>query len=310
MFEWLNERLEQLAQAGKTPIVVTSGGGATADVSGSSKSVGKLSLTKLLSTYGVALVHQVPQTSGGLSGASFDNSWTVRGANSAAVTAERAGATWSDIDSTLVEAARGLTQPAVERVPHDFGALVWGAQGVRERFDLLRSRPDLANAAHRELAAEMAERVPASMNVALVKPLLSFGPDEDVVVQFTEAAPEVRPYALLQAVARLDEAGKLKGPQGSAGATGDFVDLVQAVRLGANEVEHKQFDFTVSLLRTIGQIKAGNFNDATDFITANRGRLEPGQKNIWVDALAELKGSMDAAEGARLQKVLAAVYEC
>ncbi|MET8464868.1 hypothetical protein [Micromonospora zamorensis] len=310
VFEWLNERLEQLAQAGKTPIVVTSGGGATADVSGSSKSVGKLSLTKLLSTYGVALVHQVPQTSGGLSGASFDNSWTVRGANSAAVTAERAGATWSDIDSTLVEAARGLTQPAVERVPHDFGALVWGAQGVRERFDLLRSRPDLANAAHRELAAEMAERVPASMNVALVKPLLSFGPDEDVVVQFTEAAPEVRPYALLQAVARLDEAGKLKGPQGSAGATGDFVDLVQAVRLGANEVEHKQFDFTVSLLRTIGQIKAGNFNDATDFITANRGRLEPGQKNIWVDALAELKGSMDAAEGARLQKVLAAVYEC
>ncbi|WP_433550519.1 hypothetical protein ACQP08_21580 [Micromonospora zamorensis] len=310
VFEWLNERLEQLAQAGKTPIVVTSGRGA-AGVSGSSQGVGKLSLTKLLSTYGVALVYQVPQSSGGLSGASFDNSWKVRGATSAAVTAERADATWSKIDSALVTAARDLTQPTVERVPDDFGALVWGAQGVRERFDLLRSRPDLANATYLEHAARMAERVPASMNVALVKPLLSFGPHEEVVVQFTEAAPEARPRALLQAVARLDKAGELKGPQDSAGGTGGFVDLVQAVRLGANEAEHKQFDFTVSLLRTIGQIKAGKFDDATDFITANRGRLEPGQKNTWVDALAELKGSMaDATERGRLQKVLAAVYEC
>ncbi|MET8118528.1 hypothetical protein [Micromonospora sp. NPDC005189] len=310
VFEWLNERLEQLAQAGKTPIVVTSGRGA-ADVSGTSKSVGKLSLTKLLSTYGVALVHQVPQSFGGLSGASFDNSWKVRGATSAAATAERADATWSEIDSALVTAARGLTQPTVQPVPEEFGALVWGAQSVRERFDLLRSRPDLANAAHLEHATRMAQRVPASMNVALVKPLLSFGPHEEVVVQFTESAPEARPRALLQAVARLNEAGKLKDPQDSAGATGDFVDLVQAVRLGANEAEHKQFDFTVSLLRTIGQIKAGKFDDATDFITANRGRLEPGQKNIWVDALAELKGSMaDATERGRLQKVLAAVYEC
>ncbi|MFJ6167493.1 hypothetical protein ACIQH6_20405 [Micromonospora orduensis] len=311
VFEWLNVRLEQLAQAGRTPIVVTSGRGATAGVPGSAKSVRKLSLTTLLSTYGAALVHQVPQSFGGLSGASFDNSWKVRAATSTAVTAEGADATWSEIDSTLVTAARGLTQPTVERVPDDFGALVWGAQGVRERFDLLRSRPDLANATHLEHAARMAERVPASMNVALVKPLLSFGPHEEVVVQFTEAAPEARPHALLQAVARLDEAGKLKSPQDSAGATGDFVDLVQAVRLGANEAEHKQFDFTVSLLRTIGQIKAGKFDDATDFITANRGRLEPGQKNTWVDALAELKDSMaDATEGARLQKVLAAVYEC
>ncbi|MET8233659.1 hypothetical protein ABZS77_23605 [Micromonospora sp. NPDC005298] len=310
VFEWLNERLEQLAQAGKTPIVVTSGRG-DAGVSGSARSVGKLSLTKLLSTYGVALVYQVPQSSGGLSGASFDNSWKVRGATSAAVTAERADATWSKIDSTLVTAARDLTQPTVERVPDDFGALVWGAQGVRERFDLLRSRPDLANATHLEHAARMAERVPASMNVALVKPLLSFGPHEEVVVQFTEAAPEARPRALLQAVARLDKAGKLKGPQDSAGGTGGFVDLVQAVRLGANEAEHKQFDFTVSLLRTIGQIKAGKFDDATDFITANSGKLEPGQKTLWVDALAELKGSIaDATERGRLQKVLEAVYEC
>lgn len=311
VFEWLNERLEQLAQAGKTPIVVTSGRGGTADVSGSSKSVGKLSLTKLLSTYGVALVYQVPQSSGGLSGASFDNSWKVRGATSAAVTAERADATWPQIDSTLATAARDLTQPTVERVPDDFGALVWGAQSVRERFDLLRSRPDLANAAHLEHATRMAERVPASMNVALVKPLLSFGPHEEVVVQFAESAPEARPRALLQAVARLNAAGKLKDRQDSAGATGDFVDLVQAVRLGANEAEHKQFDFTVSLLRIIGQIKAGKFDDATAFIAENRGRLEPAQKTLWVNALAELKGSMaDATERDRLQKALVAVYEC
>lgn len=308
VFEWLNERLEQLAQAGKTPIVVTSGRGATADVSGSSKSAGKLSLTKLLSTYGVALVHQVPQSFGGLSGASFDNSWKVRGATS---TTERADATWSEIDSTLVTAARGLTQPTVERVPDDFGALVWGAQGVRERFDLLRSRPDLANPAHLAHATRMAERVPGSMNVALVKPLLSFGPHEEVVVQFTESTPEAQPRALLQAVARLDTAGKLKDPQDSAGATGDFVDLVQAVRLGADKAQHKGFDFTVSLLRIIGQIKAGKFNDATAFIEENRGRLEPAQKTLWVNALAELKGSMaDATEGDRLQKVLVAVYEC
>ncbi|WP_433650043.1 hypothetical protein ACQP2C_26510 [Micromonospora zamorensis] len=315
VFEWLNERLEQLAQAGRTPIVVTRGRPTLDDVSGSSTrgaGADKRSLSVLLNRYGVAVVHELPQSSGGLGGLNLDNSWKVRGSTPAAATDRQADATWSRIDAAVVEAARRLARPTVRPVSEAFGALVWGARSVREQFDLLRSRPaDLMNAAHLEQAAGMAERVPASMNAALVKPLLRFGPDDEVVVTFTESTARQQPSTLLQAVGRLDQAGKLTDPQEPGGATGDFIDLVQAVRRGADEAEHSRFDFAVSLLKAIGQVKAGRFDDAETFIAENRGRLDAAQKTIWVDALEELKSVMaDDSDRGRLVKVLAAVLEC
>ncbi|MFG1893053.1 hypothetical protein ACGFIP_03375 [Micromonospora zamorensis] len=308
---WLNERLEQLAQAGRTPIVVTQGRPDLV-VPGNSKSLPgeERSLTELLKKYGVAVVHQVSRSSG-LGGLNLSNSWAVQGSAPAAAADRDAGATWEMINPAAVEAARRLTRPTVGPVSEAFGTLVWGTPGVRQQFELLRSRADLRDPAHLAQAMEMAERVPSSMNVALVKPLLRFGPDEEVVVQFTESESNQQPSTLLQAVARMDAAGKLKDPQEPGDATGDLVDLVQAVRLGGAEAEHKHFDFTVSLLRTIGQIKAGRFDDATAFVSANRGRLQPEQRSTWVEALAALKEAMaDATERDRLQKVLEAVYEC
>ncbi|MFI6257041.1 hypothetical protein ACIBCL_13220 [Micromonospora zamorensis] len=317
-FEWLNERLEQLAQAGRTPIVVTRGQLDLDDVPGKSKSVSgaeKRSLIPLLSRYGVAVVHQVPRSSG-LSGLNLSNSWTVRGSNSGEASGREVDdSTWPKIDPVVVNAARSLTQSKVPPVSEALGELVWGAQGVDEQLTVLRSRrEDLRATKHLvEQATLMAQRVPASMNVALIKPLLRFGPDEEVVVQFMKSTPQQRPRKLLEAVARLelDATGKLKDPQDSGGVTGDLVDLVEAVRLGANEAEHKHLGFTASLLRTIGQIKAGKFDDATDFINANRKSLKADQRTIWVDALGKLKGHMtDSTELDRLQKVLVAVYEC
>ncbi|MEU1395489.1 hypothetical protein ABZ403_05390 [Micromonospora zamorensis] len=312
VLRWLNERLEQLAQAGRTPIVVTQGR-PELDVPGKSRSVpGETgSLKELVRKYGAAVVHQVPRSSGLSGGLNFGNSWAVQGSIPAAAVGRDADTTWDMINPAVVEAARSLIRPTVRPVPEVFGRLVWDTSGVRQQLELLRSRADLRDPAHLAEAIGMAERVPTSMNVALVKPLLRFGPDEEVVVQFTESKSEQQPSTLLQAVARLEAAGKLKDPEKPGDATGDLVDLVQAVRLGAVETEHKHFDFTVSLLRTIGQIKAGRFDDATAFVSANRGRLQPEQRSTWVEALAALKESMaDATERDRLQKVLEAVYEC
>lgn len=310
VFEWLNERLEQLAQAGRTPIVVTRGRVAGSAESGAGAE--KRSLAPLLRRYGAAVVHEVPQSSGGLGGLNLDNSWKVDGATSATATERGTDATWTRINAAVVDAARRLIRPTVGPVSEAFGELVWGAQGVRAQFDLLRSRPtDLLDPTNVEQAARMAQRVPDSMNVALIKPLLRLGPAEPVVVRFTESTPEKQPGALLDAVTRLDGAGRLKDAPESDAATGDLVDLVKAVRLGADKAEHGRFDFTVSLLTAISQVKAGKFDDAQQFVTENRGRLEPAQKTIWVDELDKLKDRMaDAAERSRLQKVLAAVYEC
>ncbi|NYH41996.1 hypothetical protein HNR22_001723 [Micromonospora jinlongensis] len=317
VFEWLNERLEQLAQAGRTPIVVTRGQLDLDDVPGKSKSVPgseKRSLIPLLSRYGVAVIHQVPRSSGGLGGLNLSNSWKVRGSSSAAASGRKVDDTWSKIDLAVVNAARRLTRSTVRPVSEALGELVWGAQGVDGQLAVLRSRwEDLRATKHLvEQASRMAERVPDSMNIALVKPLLRFGPNENVVVQFTKSTPEQRPSTMLEAVARLelDAAGKLKDPQDSGGVTDDLVDLVQAVRLGADKAEHSPFDFTVSLLKAIGQVKAGRFDDAERFVAENQGRLNDEQKKAWVNALSDLQRSMDHTERGRLQPVLAAVLAC
>ncbi|MCI4061374.1 hypothetical protein MRQ36_01800 [Micromonospora sp. R77] len=319
VYEWLNERLEQLAQAGRTLIVVTRGRPTLDDVTGGSRLAPgpeKRSLDALLARYGVAVVHEVPQSSGGLHGLNVDNSWKVHGPTPATAHDGEADATWDKINASLVDAALRLTRPtsAVHPVSEAFGALAWGAKSVREQFELLgERRTDLLNEANLEQARRMAERVPTSMSIALVTPLLRFGRyvDVDVVVRFTEALPTERPGTLLSAVGELDKAGKLKDPQDGGVATGDFVDLVQAVRLGAPKVEHGGFDFAVSLLQAIDQVKAGRFGDAQRLIEVHRGDLEPTQKEAWVNALGELKGGMtDDTERSSLEWLLAEVYKC
>ncbi|TQJ23585.1 hypothetical protein FBZ33_3891 [Micromonospora sp. A202] len=315
VFSWLNERLEQLAQAGKTPIVVTRGQPFLDDAPGSLKSVPGAqtsNLMGLLSKYGAAVVHQVPQSSsGGLGGMNLDNSWTVRGSVPAAAARPDADATWLKITAGVVAAARKLARSPLTPVSEAFGELVWGAQGVRDQVELLRRDPSLRSEGQLNQAAEMSRRVPTSMKLALVRPLLSFGAKEQVVVEFTEAGPEQRPKALLEAVARLelDEAGKLN-PQGSGSATHDLVDLVQAVRLGADEAEQGVFDFTVSVLEAIRQVKEGRFEDATQFIDKYKGKLVPAQKKAWLDALESLSHAMDGTERVRFLPVLEAVVKC
>ncbi|MEU8210359.1 hypothetical protein AB0B85_14300 [Micromonospora sp. NPDC049044] len=314
VFDWLNERLEQLAQAGRTPIVVARGRPTLDEAPGRSQSgagAGKHSLVPLLRRYGGALMYEVPQTSGGLSGLNLENSWKIQGFAPGAVAGREADATWAKITPAVVDTALRLTRPTVGPVSEAFGALVWGAKSVREQFDLLRSSSaDLLTPAHLDEAIAMAERVPGSMNVALVKPLLRFGLDEPVVVRVKESTPEQRPSALLEAISRQDKAGKLKDPRETGGVTGDFIDLVQAVRLGADQAEHPHFDFTVSLLTAIGHVKAGRFDDAEQFIAENRGRLNPAQKKIWVDGLTTFRGDMATTERVRFERLLAAVYEC
>ncbi|WP_422747594.1 hypothetical protein [Micromonospora sp. WMMD1219] len=309
---WLNERLEQLAHAGRTPIVVTRGRPELNTPGGSQSVPGEpRSLIELIKMYGAAVMHEVPRSSGLAGGLNFGNSWAAKGAIPASTVGRDENATWERINPAVVAAARSLTRPIVSRVSELFGRLVWDTPDVGGQFSLLKSRwADLQDPAYQAQAAEMAKRVPTSMKIALVRPLLRFGPDDNFVAAFTASPPEKQSKTLLQAVTRLEEGGKLD-PHRSGDAIGDFIDVVQAARLGADEAEHDRFDFTVAVLKAIAQVKARNFTGATQFIEENTGRLSGEQKHILVEELGALHAVMtDADEGVQLEAVQSAVLNC
>ncbi|MGW0435750.1 hypothetical protein ACWDV4_24820 [Micromonospora sp. NPDC003197] len=292
----VNVLLEQFAQRGQLAVVVTRG-----QVSGD--------LRDMLGRYGAAVVHQTLKKPGGagLSGlgglnSSLGNNWTITGSSLDQGTSSTSDV-WDRVTPAVLDAAMKLARPtaAVSRVDDGLGELIWAANlGVAwQAFQRLDWSPDQMRS-HLASVSEMVKRVPNQPALAVFEPVLEFGAvgQSDIVFEYATSEVAERPKALLASVGKLENAGKLGG-----GLTTDHL-AAMVVATGASDN-----DISVPVLAVIGDIRAGKFSSAKQFIDDNRGKLTTEEKGQWVDAITGLRADMPGHDNA-LQMLSEAVLNC
>ncbi|MEU7841625.1 hypothetical protein AB0B39_11675 [Micromonospora sp. NPDC049114] len=295
----LNEVLEQFAQ-GRTQVTVFT------------KGVVSDELLDAIAPYGGALANSAPAAAGGLS-VSLDNPWHVQPADRTVPRSQRPDQPSPKLDDKLAATAAKLHRdPRIPRADEEFGEFVWGGLSVREQYDRLRSAPaTYLTQANKALAEGMAQRVKTSMRAGIVDPLLTFGPETDVVPRYHEATIEERPKAVISSVYELADAGV----KADVPITEKFQTLVEATGRGATDVSARnQFDFTSALLKAVDLARAGRFTDVGAWVAENKPRLDATMKRTWVDALGDVIKDLGTAgkagEAQQLERVLGAVYDC
>ncbi|MFG1885211.1 hypothetical protein [Micromonospora sp. NPDC049102] len=274
----LNNLLEQFAQRDQLPVVVTRGRADT-------------NLLDVVARYGAALLHPtLNKTKGsGFGSLQMDHSWKV-------TTPPREGGTetssdiWDRITADVLDAAARLARPteAVARVDDALGELIWAPDltvsreifhRLEEQWSAERMTTALAQ------VGKMIERVPGQPELSIFAPVLELGAvgQADIVFDYAGADEALRPKVLLDSVGRLETAGQLNMPVDGGLTTERLGAMVEAVGVT---------DISVSVLSVLGDIKAGEFENAQSFIAANRGKLTVEQKKQWVDAITGLQPSM------------------
>ncbi|MET8280547.1 hypothetical protein [Micromonospora sp. NPDC005174] len=274
----LNNLLEQFAQREQLPVVVSRG---RAD----------LDLLDVVARYGATVLHPtLNKTDGsGLGGLQVDHRWKVatrlREGGS-----ENSSDIWERITAGVLDAAARLARPteAVTRVDDALGELIWAPDLTvsREVFHRLEEQWSAERmTAARTQVEKMIERVPGQPELGIFAPVLELGAvgQADIVFDYAGADEALRPKVLLDSVGRLETTGQLNMPVDGGLTTERLGAMVEAVGVT---------DISVSVLTVLGDIKAGEFENAQSFIAANRGKLTVEQKKQWVDAITGLQPAM------------------
>ncbi|MFG1882902.1 hypothetical protein [Micromonospora sp. NPDC049102] len=308
----LNYLLEQFAQRRNLPVVVTRGG-----VS--------LDLLTVTDTYGVAILHPTTKKSD-TSRLTLDTShrWrvtphrtdptTLDGTLHTALAGENGQSTTpTEIIDVITpdvlrrEAKKAQKNNPVAPVDGALAELIWAKdlKTSKDVFQRLRARWSAEQMkANLTEVEQMIDRVPNQPELSVFAPVLKLGAvgHEDVVFDYATADETQRPKVLLDSVGRLDTAGQLNTPVDVDGGltTGQLADMVTKVGVT---------DISAPVLTVIGEVKAGNFEDANAFIEANRGKLTVTQKQQWVDAIADLRQTMTNKD-AQLRILAQGVLNC
>ncbi|MCI4061383.1 hypothetical protein MRQ36_01845 [Micromonospora sp. R77] len=294
----VNELMEQFAQRGRLPIVVTRGR--------------HDHLVQRLTPYGAAILHPPAKPDTGGLTMHLDNLWAATAthpANQSLASAQ----TWRTLDQATLRAVAALGRPtaAVKRIDDRLGTLIWApdlrSQSHRHSVrDSLRGWNPDQMWYHLTEVQDMIGRVPDQPSVATLEPVLELATagHAHVLADYFNADDANRTEALLSVTAELHRAEQLDR---DGLTTGKLAGVVAAVGID---------DFTPSLVRIIGAIASGALTDvqaADKFITDNRHKLTPEQKSEAVEAISTLHTTEHepmAAHKEALEKLAAAVLRC
>ncbi|MEO3772043.1 hypothetical protein [Micromonospora sp. B9E7] len=291
----LNILLEQLAQRGVLPLVVTL---ASID-----------SVLDVVEKYGAAVLHPTLEKTG-IADVHLGYRWkatTVR-PDGQTVTSDEI---WPGISAAVLDAAGTLARPtgAVARVDDDLGELIWAAdlRASRDIFRRLQERWSADQmAANLALVERMIQRVPDRPELSVFAPVLDLGVagHADIAFDYAAATEADRPATLLTSVGRLEAAGQFATTVDGGLTTARLTAMVTAVGGEPDAVS-----VTVHLLELINDIKSEQFQDAHKFIETNSGKISTAQKAQLVNAIADLQLVMPA-HLPKLKLLSEAVYNC
>ncbi|MGC4855707.1 toxin glutamine deamidase domain-containing protein [Micromonospora sp. DT4] len=290
----LNYLLEQLAQRGQLPVVV-------------SRTRVTDALVTVTRRYGAAIVHTTTRKPNNVS-IGLDTYWTAS-PSSQEDHPDTSRSTFAQITRDLLSQAVTLAHrtPAVARVEDTLGELIWAPNltAARDVFTTARQRwstQQIRDNLNR--VRQMIERVPDQPDLARYAPVLEFGArgHADIVFDYALADPADRPTTLLTAVGNLEARGQLNSDP-EAGLT--------ATQLAAMVTTVGTTGITISVLNVIRDIKKGEFTTAATYINQHKGRLTSDEKGHWVQAIADLQRvpAMEKNSGA-LEELAAEVMEC
>ncbi|MGC4856020.1 toxin glutamine deamidase domain-containing protein [Micromonospora sp. DT4] len=290
----LNYLLEQLAQRGQLPVVV-------------SRTKVTDALVTVTRRYGAAIVHTTTRKPNNVS-IGLDTYWTAS-PSSQEDHPDTSRSTFAQITRDLLSQAVTLAHrtPAVARVEDTLGELIWAPNltAARDVFTTARQRwstQQIRDNLNR--VRQMIERVPDQPDLARYAPVLEFGArgHEDIVFDYALADPVDRPTTLLTAVGNLEARGQLNSDP-EAGLT--------ATQLAAMVTTVGTTGITISVLNVIRDIKKGEFTTAATYINQHKGRLTSDEKGHWVQAIADLQRvpAMEKNRGA-LEELAAEVMNC
>ncbi|MFG1884809.1 hypothetical protein [Micromonospora sp. NPDC049102] len=290
----LNYLLEQLAQRGQLPVIV-------------SRTKITEELLAVTRRYGAAIVHTSTRKPNTVS-IGLDTYWTAR-PSSQEDHPDTSRSTSAQITPDLLSQAITLAHPtrAVARVEDTLGELIWAPSlatarrvftTARQRWSPQQIRDNLTH------VRQMIARVPDQPELARYAPVLEFGASghADIVFDYALADPTDRPSTLLTAVGNLETAGQLNSSLDGGLTTTQLAHMVTTVGTA---------DISISVLNVISDIKAGEFTNAATYIDQHRGRLNTDEKGHWVQAIADLQ-HVPAMEKNRgdLEELAAAVMNC
>ncbi|MGC4852762.1 hypothetical protein ACLQ24_05050 [Micromonospora sp. DT4] len=293
----LNDLLEQFAQRGQLPVVV-------------SREIMVAALLPVARRYGAAILYPDSERPGH-SVARLDNRWKV-----AAPRQDRTVVTssdsWDRITAAVLSAARQLARPtdAVSRIDDALGEMIWASSLQTSREALYRlQRRWSPQKIKRNLprVEQMIQRVPHSQSLKIIAPVVEFAEagHSDLVFDYAAVEEADRPAILLATVARLEQFARESPVLLNGGlTTANLASMVGAVGGSSDTVA-----VTRSLLEVMDDIKNGGLGKARSFVDENAGRLDGGQKVQLVNAIGELEAAMPERVS-QLQILAASVFDC
>ncbi|MFG1880687.1 hypothetical protein [Micromonospora sp. NPDC049102] len=276
----LNELLEQFAQRGQLPVVV-------------SRDIRIAALLPVTGRYGAAILHPASEKAGhGV--ARLDNRWKATAHRQVGAVATSSDS-WDLITAGVLSAANQLARPtdAVSRIDDALGEMIWAnsLQASRDAFRRLQRRRS-PQEIKRNLprVEQMIQRVPHSQALKIFAPVVEFveAGHSDLVFDYAAVEETDRPAILLETVVRLEQfARESPVPLNGGLTTANLASMVDAVGGSSDTVA-----VTLSLLEVMDDIKNGRLEKAKSFGDDNAGRLDGGEKAQLVDAIVGLKTAM------------------
>ncbi|WP_432973728.1 hypothetical protein [Dactylosporangium sp. CA-233914] len=281
----INLTLEQF-RTGRSPLTVIVRGSLDADIK------------RVLRTYGSGTVLEVAS--------GLDTGFVA--VSAAGDFSFQPGEVSPQLDVALLDAAARLDTPTVETAPVDetLGGWLFTMQNIQDQHAALQDQwQKLGQDGIAKRVDAMIARVPDEPAVAVLKPLLAFGPDHDIVPRFWTAPEMDRPTTIVREFATALKTGT---PD-----TVSFTALADAVTRGTDpETRHGYGPHvTTTMLESVARAATGQFEDAKYFIDVmkQQGNLTPDQKVAWSQAIDSLRASMPQAV-TQLTTLQAAILEC
>ncbi|WP_306204561.1 hypothetical protein [Actinoplanes sp. RD1] len=260
-------------------------------------------IDRVLSEYGAGVVLEIPA---GLGRVFVSASPAEDFVYDPALQSETIGVEMLD-DAALSRSAQPVELPEIDEA---VGGFLYSLSSVEDRFGALKAQwQHFSQDSTREQIKTTVDRVPDVAAMALAKPLLDFGPEDDTVVQVMTRPVSERPAVLAKVFAdRLAD--------GTADAE-KLATISDAATRGADrETQHGYGPFVTGLmLDSIEKARAGQFADAEALVRGMKGagKLTGEQINAWTTAVGQLRDSTrDLTDVAKQQflDLQAAIAEC
>ncbi|MGC4857128.1 hypothetical protein ACLQ24_28100 [Micromonospora sp. DT4] len=294
----LNYLLEQFAQRGQLPVVISRG----------RVDDGLLEVTE---RYGAVIVHPTLDRADG-TGLQLDFQWKA----TASRPVERVAAS-SDVSpqitAAFLETASRLAWPteAIGYVDDALGQLIWAADLNESRKIFDRLKQDWTPQRMRAGGAgveQMVKRVPDQPALSVFAPVLHLGAvgHADIAFDFASATEVTRPQTLLGAVRDLIERRQFETKADDALTTEDLTKMVSAVS------GKKSAAAAGAIITAVGAIKTANFEGTADLVAAASGKLSIADKQQWLKAMDYLLTTMptNATEKNQLKEAAEALLQC